>query len=271
MPLHPYIALIERLSSGTAWDDVIFRFWFDVGAMGVERFVRGHLTMEKGLAIAAKTRVDWDVTQVDLSNATYKLYLRKGTRLFDEENSIRFMKGLDWLLHDREFLHESAMHDALTGALNRRGLDEWFQKRRRCGTGIGFVLVCFDLDHFKELNDTKGHQRGDEALVEITAALQSILRRTDVVARIGGDEFIFIIDQTPCHLGIKTRLEEIIREIPLDKYGLTLTMGTACYPNHGIDLAQLMAKADVGLYKGKAKGRNTIVPWEECNDSANNF
>lgn len=271
MPLHPHIALIERLSSGTAWDDAILRFWFDVGAMGVERFVRGQPIMEKGLAIVAKTRVDWDVTQVELSHATYKLYRRKGIRLLDEENTIRFIKGLDWLLHDREFLHESAMHDALTGALNRRGLDEWFEQRRRCGSGLGFVLVCLDLDHFKELNDTKGHQYGDAALVEVTRGLQSALRRTDVVARIGGDEFVLIIDHTSCHSNIKTRLEEIIREIPLDKYGLTLTMGTACYPIHGTNLEQLMAKADIGLYQGKAKGRNTIVMWEECNDSANDF
>lgn len=269
--MHPYIALIERLSSGTVWDDAILGFWFDVGAMGVERFVQGHLIMEKGLAIAAKTRVNWNVIPVELSNATYKLYCRKGTRLFDEENTMRFIKGLDWLLQDCEFLHESAMHDALTGALNRRGLDEWFEQRKRCGSGFGFVLACLDLDHFKELNDTKGHQQGDEALIEVTRGLQSALRSTDVVARIGGDEFIFIIDQTPCHLGIRKRLEEIIRDIPLDKYGLTLTMGAACYPNHGTDLAQLMAKADVGLYKGKAKGRNTMVLWEECNDSADDF
>jgi len=269
--MHPHIALIERLSSGTAWDDAILRFWFDVGALGVERFVQGHLAMAKGIAIVAKTRVNWDVTQVVLSNATYKLYCRKGTRLMDEENTIRFIRGLDWLLHDRDFLHESAMHDALTGALNRRGLNEWFEKRRRSGCGNGFVLACVDLDHFKELNDTWGHHQGDEALTELTRGLQSALRSTDVVARIGGDEFVFIIDHTSCHSNSKTRLEEIIREIPLDKYGLTLTMGTACYPNHGTELAQLMAKADVGLYQGKTKGRNTIVLWEECNDSANDF
>ncbi|KPV45639.1 GGDEF domain-containing protein [Alicyclobacillus ferrooxydans] len=261
--MHPYIVLIERLSSGASWEDAVTSFWIDMGAVKVERFVEGHLTAGKEFASSEVGSIrERDTLDVKLTTATYKLYLHKGTHLIDELNAIRFIKGLDWLLHDREFLYESAIHDALTGALNRRGLIEWFEQRRR--SEGGFVLAFFDLDHFKELNDTKGHQQGDEALKEVTAALQKMLRSTDVVARLGGDEFVFIVDQTPCHPNIKTRLQGIIRQLPLKKYGLTLTVGTACFPAHGTELPQLISKADFGLYQGKAQGRNAIVLWEEC-------
>lgn len=261
--MHPYIVLIEQLSSGVSWEDAVMSFWIDVGAVRVERFVEGHLAMARDLSVEAGLVMDVDVLQIELSSATYKLYRCKGSPLVDETNTIRFIKGLDWLLHDREFLYESAIHDALTGALNRRGLNEWFEQRRR--SEGGFVLAFFDLDHFKLLNDTKGHQQGDEALKEVTTALRGMLRTTDVVARLGGDEFVFVVDGAPCHANIKARLSEIIWQLPLDKYGLTLTLGTACYPNHGTELAQLIAKADSELYRGKAQGRNTIVLWEESN------
>lgn len=261
--MHPYIVLIEQLSSGTSWEDAVASFWIDVGAVRVERLVEGHLAVESDGAEGASLVADRDILQVELSSATYKLYRAKGSQLADETNTIRFIKGLDWLLHDREFLYESAIHDVLTGALNRRGLNEWFEQRRR--NEGDFVLAFFDLDHFKALNDTKGHQQGDEALKEVTVALQKMLRSSDVVARLGGDEFVFIVDGVSCHANIKARLTEIIRQLPLDKYGLTLTLGTACYPNHGTELAQLIAKADSGLYRGKAQGRNTVVLWEESN------
>lgn len=261
--MRPYITLIERLTSGTSWDDGILTFWFDLGAMGVERYLNGELVFEKGIAIKGKAIVDWDITSIELSTAFYKLYTRKGHRLQEQEEMFRFIKGLDVLMHDHENLKTSAMHDSLTSALNRRGLEIWFEKRKRIGYGVGFVLACLDLDRFKELNDSEGHQRGDQALVEITQRLQMILRNTDVVARLGGDEFVFIIDQTPCHPGIRTRLEEIISQLPLDRYGLTATIGAACYPVHGVELASVIAMADAGLYKGKSDGRNRIVLWEE--------
>lgn len=260
--MRPYIELIEQLSSGTSWEAALTSFWTDMGAVKVERLIEDQLTAVTDALFEVEALDERDTLEVKLTTATYKLYLHKGEQLVDEANVMRFIKGLDWLLHDREFLYESANHDALTGALNRRGLGEWFEQRRR--REGGFVLAFFDLDHFKELNDTRGHQQGDEALKEVTAALQKMLRSTDIVARLGGDEFVFIVDQTPCHPNVQTRLKEIIRQLPLEKYGLTLTMGTACYPTHGTKLEQLISKADFSLYRGKAQGRNTIVLWEEC-------
>lgn len=264
--MRPYTELVERLIEGNTWDDALVTFFFDIGALGVERIVEGYVTLEQGIAIKAKAQVEWQTVEVQLTSCTYRLYTRRGSELRDQEHILQFIKAMDYLLHDHDRLRMHALRDPLTGALNRRGLEEWFEQRKRSGYGVGFILVCLDVDHFKTLNDTFGHPYGDRALVDITAALQQTLRNTDAVARLGGDEFVFVIDQTPCHCGIKTRLQEIVACLPLEKYGLTVSMGAACYPTHGSELAQIIAMADAGLYQGKSDGRARIVLWggEEC-------
>lgn len=264
--MRPYTELIERLNDGAAWDNALVQFFFDIGALGVERIVEGYVTFAQGIAIEAKTQVDWQTVEVQFTSCTYRLYTRRGSELRDQEDVLQFVKVMDHLLHDHDRLRIHASRDPLTGALNRRGLEEWFEQRKRSGYGVGFILVCVDVDHFKTLNDTFGHAYGDQALVDITTALQKTLRNTDAVARLGGDEFVFVIDQTPCHCGIKSRLQEIVAGLPLGKYGLTVSMGAVCYPTHGIELEEIIALADAELYQGKADGRARVVMWggEDC-------
>lgn len=265
--MRAYVELVEKLAEGVVWDDAVIDFLFGLGAMGIEKWADGKCTIQRGVAFVHSAKsIEWSIRELVVAeDSFYRVYTKKGNNLNGEDDALSFIRSLDRLLHDHEMFKMSALHDPLTRALNRRGLEEWFRARTRGGEyGLGFVLVCMDLDHFKELNDTHGHDRGDEALVEITAAIKRTLRTTDVVVRLGGDEFVFVIDQVPYHPDIRNRLDDIVSELPLERYGLTVTMGAVCFPTHGTRLPDLLTRADVGLYKGKAEGKNRIVLWEEC-------
>ena len=162
------------------------------------------------------------------------------------------------LLHEHERYRVAATSDALTGCLNRKGMQEWFSKRQ-AQTNTGFVLLLFDLDYFKRLNDTKGHAAGDEALREVSAAFQRHLRASDVIIRLGGDEFVVILENTTLSPDLAKKLEELKGKLPLQAFELDLTMGVACYPEHGQTLEQLLAFADARLYEGKRAGKGCIV------------
>lgn len=195
----------------------------------------------------------------------YQLFMNQGTAAFSWDDVSRLLQALHNLLHDLERLKVDAVHDPLTGVLNRRGLGEWFAVRtRRQDRGSGFVLGYMDLDNFKALNDSMGHARGDEALIHVADVLLRTLRSTDVVARVGGDEFVFIIDHLVCHPDYKQRLHDIVAALSLATYGMTATFGAVCYPVHGVDLADLLAKADQSLYEGKVAGRNCVRFWGDC-------
>ncbi|SFV09186.1 GGDEF domain-containing protein, partial [Alicyclobacillus macrosporangiidus] len=206
---------------------------------------------------------DWKsrfaVLDVPCSDGVYRVYFRADPGA-EYSEAARFAQAVDALLHDHERLKTEAFHDALTGCLNRKGLQTWFTERaRRYTDDTGFVLVLVDFDHFKQLNDTHGHAKGDEALREITAALRAELRAYDILARIGGDEFVLVLEACACHPGIVQRLEGIKQRLPLKDYDLDMTMGVACYPRHGRTLEQLLARADLCLYRGKQQGRGLIV------------
>lgn len=201
-----------------------------------------------------------------LSDGEYKVFTKEPNKEMWAEAE-RFLHALDTIINDHESLKLAASHDPLTGALNRKGLEDWFRKRtQRSELDMGFVLAMFNLDKFKNLNDTEGHLVGDEALKKITSALRSILRLSDVVARLGGDEFIFVLDCMMCHPVVKGRLEDIVKKLPLDEYGLGLTLGAVCYPKHGTELKQLLACADKLLYQGKANGKIRLLFGRKLDD-----
>ncbi|MCL6548491.1 MAG: GGDEF domain-containing protein [Alicyclobacillus sp.] len=254
-----FTRFLERLAQGMPWREAHMAFWLDLRALGVEARTQDGAVHERGILagqIVWKER--FAALDVPCSDGVYRVYFRDppGPEL---ERAVRFVAAVDALLHDRDLAKTEARHDPLTGCLNRKGLQEWFADRvRRSSDDVGFVLVLMDFDRFKELNDTQGHAKGDEALAAVTAALRAQLRAYDVVARLGGDEFALILEACACHPGIAQRLESIKARLPLAEYGLDLTMGVACYPRHGRTLEQLLARADLLLYRGKLAGRGRI-------------
>lgn len=168
----------------------------------------------------------------------------------------------------REKLHDMAIHDSLTGVFNRRYMEEYFKHEiyRAARKGISIGVIILDLDHFKTVNDTLGHEAGDIVLKEIGMFLSNKIRKSDIVCRIGGDEFVIIMPEEPLEVTIE-RAEELNKEFKLlQKTGeekkllenVTLSFGVAAFPTHGATSDEVLKAADQALYTAKDKGRDQV-------------
>jgi len=149
-----------------------------------------------------------------------------------------------------------ALTDPLTGLANRRAWEEELRREvaRARRNSHRLALVMLDLDHFKELNDTQGHQAGDTVLAEAAASWRGAVRTTDFLARYGGDEFAMLLPDCPDEYG-EMVLERIRTAIPP---GCSASAGIAYW--NGAETAEaLLARADAALYEAKRAGRNTAV------------
>jgi diguanylate cyclase (GGDEF)-like protein/PAS domain S-box-containing protein len=163
-----------------------------------------------------------------------------------------------------ELIRKFAFEDILTGLPNRRlfmdrlGLQLNHAKR---GKGI-FAVVMMDLDHFKEINDTKGHAVGDRLLHRVAQRLAKTIRKGDTVARIGGDEFIFLFPalynaKNGDRIGEKI-LSAFKKPFLLEKCKIQISasIGIAIYPEHGSNITSLLRHSDRAMYSAKKNGRN---------------
>lgn len=161
-------------------------------------------------------------------------------------------------------LYYQATHDPLTGLANRNLLYELFQQiTRQVNRTQGRVALLFlDIDYFKVINDTLGHDNGDKLLVHVAKTLNSCLRDGDTAARIGGDEFTVILANNISNEQIVTIVERLIQEmakpVPIDGHLIQITssMGISIFPTDGQDIETLLKQADTALYQAKEKGRN---------------
>ena len=161
-------------------------------------------------------------------------------------------------------LEYTAHHDALTGLPNRLlfrdRMEQTLAISRRNGRGVALHFI--DLDRFKVINDTLGHEAGDLLLQEVSRRLVSCLREEDTVARMGGDEFVVIqkgIAQPEDAALLSTRmLAEINRPFSLAGHEIStsLSIGISLYPQDGDDVSALLKNADAAMYRAKEKGRN---------------
>jgi diguanylate cyclase (GGDEF)-like protein len=167
----------------------------------------------------------------------------------------------------RTRLAEQIGTDPLTGCLNRRALEtrlraEWRQAKRR---GSTVAVLAVDLDHFKQINDTRGHPFGDVVLQEVSGIMKATARDTDAVARVGGDEFVIVLPDTGWQ-GALTFAERLRRKVDDFSFGaatgaidLTVSVGVAlARGTDPISPEMLMHDADRSLYKAKSGGRNRI-------------
>ncbi|HVW87338.1 MAG TPA: GGDEF domain-containing protein, partial [Bryobacteraceae bacterium] len=168
-------------------------------------------------------------------------------------------------------IRELSLIDPLTGAANRRHFDEElraeFQQARDSGAPLALLMI--DIDHFKALNDSEGHQRGDEYLIEVVRALQSVVtRRSGLVARYGGEEFAVILPDMPAEgarvIGetIRRRVEHL--QIPnagiAPGQHLSVSVGVAAWSGKDDGSpANLVSAADRALYRAKSLGRNRTI------------
>ena len=159
-------------------------------------------------------------------------------------------------------VQKMAETDALTGVWNRMMFDQMLHKElsRTQRSGGSFGLVMLDLDHFKKLNDTFGHQSGDEVLRNVSESLTRHGRDFDTVSRYGGEEFALILPDVTMHdaVAIADRLRRLIREVEAPTE-VTASFGVAVYPQSGVTEHELIKAADEALYASKKAGRDCVT------------
>ena len=180
-------------------------------------------------------------------------------------------------------LNNIAYVDQLTGVPNRRKLQEDFDAIAESieGGKTAGVLVIFDLDHFKAINDSYGHATGDVMLKRLTSHFENDDAYKGHVYRLGGDEFVLfyaestekLATQVDCMQYYDELLKRAFRAYTLPNIDMacTLSMGVSFFPWHGAQYSELLRKADIALYKAKESGRNTLVYFEEKDDTARKF
>ncbi|MBU0681279.1 MAG: diguanylate cyclase [Proteobacteria bacterium] len=171
------------------------------------------------------------------------------------------------LLAARNALKEQASRDALTGLLNRRAIMERLDQEmvRRTRQGKGLCVGIMDIDHFKKVNDTYGHNVGDEVLLGTAQRIQAALRPYDSIGRYGGEEFLIIMADTSCDETYKhfERLRRTLADLPLETgkgpIAITASFGVGMSgSDQSIEPEQLIGIADIALYKAKERGRNRV-------------
>jgi len=234
-----------RLSPQTDWPTTLFcifgltSYLLATGDIAFKRNLQLRLTREK---------LQRRETDLLTANETLKLNLRE----------IDALQGQ---------LREQANRDPLTGLYNRRYLDSTLERElARCKrNGQPLALILVDVDHFKRLNDTYGHQAGDKVLIRLGSILSGMARAGDVACRYGGEEFLVLLPTMPLSTALE-RAEELrtifaAMVVPFGDFRLqtTLSIGISVYPGHGTSGDELIRVADRALYLAKNSGRNRVA------------
>jgi diguanylate cyclase (GGDEF)-like protein len=154
--------------------------------------------------------------------------------------------------------------DDLTGVLNRRAVTAVAQRLVKQASRYSrcFSVLMIDSDSLKAVNDTHGHEAGNQLLQSTVRCVRDELRESDVIARYGGDEFLVLLPETPCGAaaGVATRVRHRIEATPLNlgatTVPITVSIGVACYPDHGRNFESVLKAADDAMYVSKKEGKN---------------
>jgi diguanylate cyclase (GGDEF)-like protein len=238
-----------------------------VGRPAAELLVGDGSRLSDPEAVAARTR---EITAAEPSVGSDRVDLKDGRRYARDFASARLgatTAGHVWCYYDvtdrereREGLIQQVQLDALTGLMNRRGLEEFVT--RRLARHDPFAVLFIDLDHFKPINDTLGHDAGDEVLKEVAARLRKAVRADDLVARIAGDEFVVIAAgvvpsaaaRVARKIGNALCFEMTFGDTTAE---VSASVGLAVAPNDGRDLATLLRTADAAMYSAKRAQKHT--------------
>jgi diguanylate cyclase (GGDEF)-like protein len=199
------------------------------------------------------------------------LYDRTDRRAFDttDEESLTTLAGQASIAIDNVHFHNEAQRlsttDPLTGLWNFRYLSMSLAREIERSTRFDrpLAVLMLDLDHFKQVNDVHGHQRGDTVLRELASRVQEQIREVDTFARYGGEEFVVVLPETTVEgaAQLADRICQAVRREPFRHDGeepleVTLSVGGAAFPEHGSSPATLMRAADKALYVAKNSGRD---------------
>lgn len=215
------------------------------------------LTRRDGHSISVEMRLE-SIEDIEEDSSSYLLVLSNISTRKDMEQE----------------LHQLAFYDKLTGLPNRRMFMDYLQniikqseRHKKC-----FALFFMDLDNFKNINDTMGHEAGDQLLVQVAQRLKDLFRGVDLVTRLGGDEFTIIIEyiKAPGHIDIGNLAAKAVKQLssqPVVLQGRPLTistsLGIAKYPENGLDSDTLVKNADTAMYAAKKSGKNNYAFYTE--------
>ena len=188
-----------------------------------------------------------------------------------KENLIELQKMQIALIEEKAKIEYLANHDILTGLANRLlftdRLEQTLLKAKRNSTKAALLFI--DLDHFKEINDSFGHQTGDKVLQEVTKRLLQTTREEDSIARLGGDEFTIIMDDVKDAQGVSNLALKLINSLtkPLvidgQEFYVSCSIGISLFPDDGDKCVDLIKYADSAMYKAKDNGRSTYMFYEQ--------
>lgn len=204
----------------------------------------------------------------DITHALLNVSLAKGSKEGSEEQGvIAVIQDINAQVQARELIYEQANFDALTGLPNRillkDRLTQLIRHAKRSGTDVYVLFV--DLDKFKDINDTEGHDTGDIVLSSIADRLRRVLRDSDTVARFGGDEFVVVLNdaislehtEAVVEKLLSTCSEPVIHEG--HEYRVSASIGIASFPHDSKEEGQLIQYADTAMYEAKKAGGNTFM------------
>jgi len=188
-----------------------------------------------------------------------------------QKNYLALFTDISSIKETDKKLHFYANHDHLTGLLNRSQFENMLQRAIKTAqrSEKKFALMFIDIDHFKEVNDTFGHNVGDLLLKNVSSIFQKTLRAQDLIARIGGDEFTILLETIESEsdvLSIAEKLLGVTREpIVIEGHScfISLSIGVAIYPTHGLDTSVLSKNADAAMYEVKKRGRDGVMLYNE--------
>ncbi|MGI2260091.1 diguanylate cyclase domain-containing protein [Shewanella sp. GXUN23E] len=189
------------------------------------------------------------------------------TTIQKDELANEVAKQTQQLQQQQEKLRYLADHDDLTGLFSRSAFNNLLEvsllRCQRNGDKAGLLFV--DLDKFKPINDSYGHAAGDCALVEVSDRMQQLLRKSDVIARFGGDEFVILVEPVKTRdelLNLANKLQECLCR-PIQYQGIALelgiSVGISIYPHDGLSAQELLLNADDAMYRAKKSGGMTYV------------
>jgi diguanylate cyclase (GGDEF)-like protein/PAS domain S-box-containing protein len=189
----------------------------------------------------------------------------------DKDDNIKGYSAIKVDITSQKKAHYLAFHDFLTSLPNKAKFQEIgthaIKVAKRDKTSLAILFI--DFDKFKNINDTLGHLVGDEMLKIVSSRMQSVLREVDTLARIGGDEFVILLESIQTNESIASMVDKIMNVVrkPMDILGNKLhtsaSIGVAIYPNDGTSIVQLMKNADSAMYHAKAKGRDNYKFYTE--------
>jgi diguanylate cyclase (GGDEF)-like protein/PAS domain S-box-containing protein len=224
------------------WLDAVAQAWKEVGHW------EGNRQLQRVDGSHCAVRLSWVVSRDERGQV---------------QQSVGFIRDLTQQQAAQQKIEQLAFSDALTGLPNRLMLGQHVEQAITQDTQAEFAILFLDLDRFKIINDSLGHQFGDRVLQLVAQRLQSCLRPLDVLCRLGGDEFVLYLHacQKQHSERIARRIQDAMREpFVLDGLGFSVqcSIGMAQYPEHGRTLNELIKQADTAMYRVKASGKGSF-------------